>query len=97
MTKVTRPLFGDTARGNIGDLGTFRMGRYGPEFIAIARGTGGHSDAQLRLRDCFRAAKAAHSAIPPTPYESDGTSGTHRIPAWPDFWRQWLIDHSECQ
>lgn len=93
MTKVTRPLYGDTARGNIGDIGTFRMGRYGAEFIQLARGGGGHTAEQERLRECFRQAKAAHSAIPPTPDES----GAHRVPPWTDFWRQWLIDHPGCK
>lgn len=97
MTRVTRPLFGATARGNLGDLGTFRMGRYGPEFITIARGTGGRTPQQQRLRSCFSAAKAAHSAIAPVFWESDGKSGWHRIPSWPEFWQQWLIDHPECR
>lgn len=97
MTRVTRPLFGTAATGNIGDLGTFRMGRHGPEFIAIASGTGGHSQAQLRLRACFRAAKAAHSAIVPTQYVFGDNPKYHRVPSWPIFWNQWLVDHPECK
>lgn len=96
MTKVTSPLFGSSARGNVGDLGTFRMGRHGPEFIAIAQGSGGHSEAQQRRRDCFAEAKAAHSALTPVDWEVGGKIGTHRVPSWPVFWRQWLIDHPEC-
>jgi len=97
MTKVTRPLFGDAANGNIGDLGTFRNGRHGPEFIRIAQGSGGHSEAQTRLRACFRQAKAAHSAIEPTDYVSGEYRLWHRVPSWPEFWRQWLLDHPECK
>lgn len=96
MTKVSSPLFGTSATGKIGAIGTFRMGRHGPEFIAIAKGSGGWTEPQDRLRACFTAAKAAHSLIEPTRYQVGKRWYSHRIPAWSDFWRQWLIDHPEC-
>jgi len=96
MTRVTGPLFGTAAVGRIDDIGSFRMGRHGPEFIQQAKGSGGNTDAQQRLRTCFAEAKAAHSAITPTSYWDGDRTRYHRIPDWPTFWAQWLIDHPDC-
>lgn len=35
MTKVTQPLFGTVAIGRIGNIGTFRRGASGPQFIKV--------------------------------------------------------------
>lgn len=39
MVKVIRPLFSDEARGRIADIGSYRRGKHGPEFIAQGRPT----------------------------------------------------------
>lgn len=96
MTRVAGPLFGSAAVGRVGRIGTFRRGRHGPEFIRIAQGGGGDSEAQRRLRACFAAAKAAHSEIAPTLYMVGKQKRYHRLPSWPVFWTQWLADHPEC-
>ena len=85
MVKVVRPLFSDSARGRIADIGSFRMSRNGPQFIAQAQPRDNPTPAQRTRRDWFRTAKAAHSAQP-----------KETRPAWPSFWRQWLLDHPEC-
>ena len=96
MVKVVRPLFSDSARGRIADIGSFRMSRNGPQFIAQAQPTDNPNPAQLTRRACFAQAKAAHSAIPPTAYMVGNVTRYKRIPDWPSFWRQWLLDHPEC-
>lgn len=96
MVKVVRPLFSDSARGRVADIGSFRMGRHGPEFIAQGRPTDRPTPRMLARRACFAAAKAAHSAIPPTGYMVGNRVRYRRVPDWPTFWRQWLVDHPEC-
>ena len=85
MVKVVRPLFSESARGNIADIGSFRMAPSGPQFIAMASPTDPKTPAQLQSRDCFKQAKAEHTAL------EEGTR-----PLWPVFWRAWLADHPEC-
>jgi hypothetical protein len=85
MVKVVRPLFSDSARGRIADIGSFRMSRHGPQFIAQAQPVDRRTPPQLTLRGCFAQAKAAHAALP-----------EDNRPRWPAFWRQWLQDHPEC-
>lgn len=97
MTKVHSPLFGESAVGRIGNIGTFRMGRHGPEFIRQAQGVARRTDAQARIRECFQEAKAAHSLIEPTRFKIGDQWYEHRIPLWADFWRQWILDHPECR
>ena len=82
MVKVVRPLFSDSAKGPIADLGSFRMSPHGPQFIAQANPTDPKTERQLLLRDRFRQAKTAHTALDP---------GTR--PAWPEFWLDWITDH----
>lgn len=96
MTRIVGPLFGTSAVGRIGTIGSFRMGRHGPEFIQHAVGSGGASPAQLTLRACFSAAKAAHTAIVPTWVGVGEDARFIRVPDWPTFWRQWLIDNPGC-
>ncbi len=97
MVKVVRPLFSDSASGRIGDIGTFRMSRNGPQFMALAEPVDRRTPRQLALRACFAAAKRAHSLIPPTTFYAGNRSWKRIIPTWPDFWAQWRIDHPECQ
>lgn len=97
MTKVTGPLFGTQATGKIGPLGAFRAGRHGPEFVAPQDPTRRKATPPRPIHACFAAAKAAHSAITPTPYWNGIEWRSHRLPSFPDFWRQWLIDHPECR
>lgn len=97
MTKVTGPLFGTRATGSVADFGTFRMGQHGPEFIQIAAQDGPASEAQARLRACFATARAAWLLITPTKVKRGGRWVWRRSPPWPDYWRQWLIDHPECK
>jgi len=93
MVKVVRPLFSDSAYGQIGNIGSFRRGRHGPEFIAQGQPTDRQTPRQLQLRARFAAAKAAHSAIPVTDYMEGEEIRYHRIPAWADFWAAWIIEH----
>jgi hypothetical protein len=85
MVKITRPLFGDTASGRVGDIGAFRTRNGNAEFIKLAVGNDAHTPKQLQLRACFAAAKTAHAALP------SSTRGP-----WVLFWAQWLIDHPDC-
>lgn len=97
MTRITGPLFGTTAKGQVGDLGYFRDGPRGPEFVAGKPPTYTATPAQLAMRACFAAAKAAHSALPPTRVWVKNRYRYFILPAWPAFWVQWLIDHPECK
>lgn len=97
VVKLIQPLFSDVARGRIGDIGTFRMGRHGPELISISAGpTCDPSERQIRLRACFLNARIAWLAIVPQRAYEGGKWRLKRIPHWPNFWRTWLEDHPEC-
>ena len=96
MVKVVRPLFSDSAHGRIADIGSFRMSRNGPQFIAQAQPRDNPTPGQLTRRECFKLAKAAHSAIEPTGFPNGTGTIFRRVPDWPTFWRQWLLDHPEC-
>ena len=85
MVKITRPLFSDSATGNIGNIGTFRRGQTGPQFIPLSRPTDRKTAKQLRLRACFSVAKKAHAGLPKA-----------TRPNWGDYWRQYLQDHPGC-
>ncbi|KAB2924159.1 MAG: hypothetical protein F9K25_17905 [Candidatus Contendobacter sp.] len=97
MAKVTKPLFSDEARGSIAGIGSFRMGQHGPQFIAPPQTRKVESGERPRIRDCFAAAKAAHSEITPTRVKIDKKWREVRFPKWPEFWRQWLLDHPDCK
>lgn len=85
MTRVTGPLFSDTAHGPIAGLGSFRMGRHGPEFIATARTTRPPSVAQTALRALFAEAMAEWRALTPP------------RPPWATFWAEWYAEHTQPQ
>lgn len=96
MTKVTRPLFGERASGNIADIGTFRMGRHGPEFIRIAKTDKPATARQRQFRDCFKAARAAWIALPIKIKYVDNKPVEYRDPEWIPFWNNWLAEHPDC-
>lgn len=96
MTRVFSPLFGTAASGRVGTLGSMRTRGGKTQFIQQAKGLGGRTAAQQRLRACFAAAKAAHSALPIETHYVGDVPYHYRTPAWPDFWRQWLADHEDC-
>lgn len=85
MTRVTGPLFSDTARGPIAGLGSFRMGRHGPEFIATARTTRPPSTRQQEMRALFAEAMAEWLALTPP------------RPPWATFWAEWYAEHTQPQ
>lgn len=96
MAKVTRPLFSDAARGTVAGIGSFRMGANGPEFIAPPKTRKTEAKPHPKIRDCFAAAQAAYSLIEPQKVKIGKETRLIRLPRWPEFWRQWLIDHPEC-
>lgn len=97
MAKVTSPLFAESASGPVAGIGSFRMGKNGPEFIAPPKTRKDEVGPQLKMRHCFAAAKAAYSLVTPTKVKFGKEYRLIRLPRWPDFFRQWLIDHPECQ
>lgn len=97
MVKVIRPLFSDSATGRIGEIGTYRMSRNGPQFMLLAKPTDRQTIRQMQLRACFRAAKKAHSQIPPTEFWNGRRTVYRRVPAWAVFWAQWRAEHPDCQ
>jgi hypothetical protein len=86
MAKVTRPLFSDSARGPLGSYSSFRMAPGGPQFIRQARPRDARTPAQLRVRACFVAARAAYFKVPKA----------YR-PTWKSYWVDWLATHPECR
>lgn len=96
MVRIVQPLFGSAAAGRVGTIGSFRMSPRGPQFIQRARGSGGSTAGQRRIRNCFAAAKAEHTLIKPKPWVIGTRKGIARTPLWPVFWRQFLLDHPEC-
>ena len=82
MVRIINPLFSQSATGKIADIGTFRMAKTGPQFMAITQPVDRKTSKQLALRACFKAARAAWLAVDPHDRES-----------WGDFWRSWLITH----
>lgn len=97
MTKVTGPLFGTSANGNIGDLGYFRTTGTTSEFIAAPDVTARKPTTPRPIHRCFAEAKAAHHLIPAVRVKEGDVWHTYRTPSWPDFWRQWLVDHPDCR
>jgi len=93
MVRVTRPLFADSARGRLSDLGSFRMGRHGAELIKQGGGGGQQPEQQERLKAEFAAAKAAHAASPTHEVKRQGAYVQIHDTPWPQFWDQWRIDH----
>ena len=86
MVKVTRPLFSNAAYGTFADIGTFRRGQHGPQLIKQTIVNDRKTEAQLKMRACFKAAISEWSQL------SVWTRTT-----WPVYWRQWLVDHPECK
>lgn len=84
MVKVTRPLFSDAASGKVGGIGSFRNSPKGAQFITITRPVDRKTDSQNQIRNQFKTALLAWSLL-----------DKHSLPTWPDYWRTWLIDHSE--
>lgn len=85
MTKVTGPLFSVSASGQLRDIGTFKNGRYGPEFIPLNRPAGKKPEPAVPIRKCLKAARAVYWKIPKL-----------ERPLWGDFWRDWLATHEDC-
>jgi hypothetical protein len=85
MVKVTRPLFSNAAYGTFADIGTFRRGQHGPQLIKQPIVNDRKTEAQLKMRACFKAAISEWSQLPTL------TRGK-----WSVYWRQWLVDHPEC-
>ena len=56
MVKVTRPLFSNAAYGTFADIGTFRRGQHGPQLIKQIIVNDRKTEAQLKMRACFKAA-----------------------------------------
>lgn len=79
MTRVTHPLFSSWATGPIAGLGSFRMGRHGPEFIFTATPHDPSTTAQEAHRALFRQARAEWKAL------------TLPRPKWGPWWAQWYI------
>jgi hypothetical protein len=86
MVKLTRPLFADSAFGQVGSLGAFRRGRHGAQFMVLSVPTDRKSPKQLALRACFKTARQQWQAL----------DKSKRSP-WGVYWRQYLANHAECQ
>ena len=97
VLKLDSPLFGDTARGTIRGFGTFRTTTAGTHLVTNARGNRTSVGATTNLRACFASAKAAHAALPLTWTKIGGRWHGRRVPDWPAFWLQWLIDNPGCK
>lgn len=94
--RVTSPLFGDSAHGSVQGLITFRT-RGGTAF-AVRRSPGPPTPpaSGATIRGCFATAIEAWTSQPRGWHTYKGHYRYMRWPAWPDFWRQWLIDHPDC-
>ena len=86
MVKITSPLFSNEAYGKFADIGAFRRGQHGPQLVKQPVVNIRNTEAQLKIRACFKVAINAWSQLPPL------TRAT-----WPVYWRQWLVDHPECK
>lgn len=93
MTRVTQPLFSDSARGSFARLGAFRMGRHGPEFIRLATGQRTPIESLTPAQIRFKAAHEAYMALTPEWTEEDGRRYHRRNPRWALFYQQWCEDH----
>ena len=84
MVKITRPLFADAATGKIGDIGTFRNGQHGPEFMVISTPIDRKTPKQVGIRTCFK-----------TAIKTWATLNRTTRPSWQAYWRTWLTHHPE--
>lgn len=97
MTKIIGPLYGSAATGKLGDLGHFRKGPRGPQFVAPQDPAARKAMEARPIHACLAAAKAAHSAIPPQRVWNGKHWVWRRSPTWKVFWAQWLTQHPECR
>jgi hypothetical protein len=93
---VTGPFFGTRMRGTVAELLGVRNDPAGTTIRATPGPRPRRSAETLAIRRCFREAKRAHAALPPTRIRVGGVYVWRILPAWPAFWVQWLADHPEC-
>lgn len=86
MVKITRPLFADAATGKIGDIGAFRNGQHGPEFMVISTPIDRKTPKQVGIRTCFKTAIKTWALL-----------NRKTRPSWQVYWRTWLSNHPECK
>ncbi len=91
--KIDSPLFSDAASGAIRGVGSFRTTPGGTFLVPSPGGNTTPNPAQQQQRNSFADAKAAHSKIVPSIVFAGGRYRKRRIPSWPDFWAQWLINN----
>lgn len=93
--KISNPLFGTTARGIISRVGSFRRARSGTYHIVTGQlGNRTNHAASADLNNHFAIAKAQHSAIVPTVISTPSGPRLRRVPSWPDYWEQYVLDNN---
>lgn len=91
--KIGSPLFSSSASGSIRGVGSFRATAGGVFLCTGLRGNTLPVPALAAWRAAFAEAKAAHTALAPQWVIAGGRHRWVRVPSWPAFWAQWLIDH----
>ena len=93
---IDTPLFATTASGSIKGVGTFKTNSRGTYLVVSSPGNTTSVPATATLRACFATAKQSHGAIFPSSVFVGGRWRMLRLPAWPDYWTQWLIANPAC-
>jgi hypothetical protein len=96
MAKVRDPFFGTAMRGTLADLLGVRREGSRTTMRATPGPRRNNPAEMLAIRRCFREAKLAHAATPPTEVLIGKRRVWRILPAWPDFWVAWLAAHPEC-
>jgi hypothetical protein len=93
MAKVGRPLFSDTVKGGLRGVGVFVTKGTSTTFRSYPKRTVVASSAQNLQRSKFNLARIDWLKLPVIDEPFKNRVLHHRVPSWPEFFRQWLIDN----
>ena len=91
--KIDGPLFAQAATGTIRGIGTFKTYRGQPYIAPNGAAPRTPPTAGDPIRTLFTEALAAYSAITPTWHKIGKNWHLYRLPRWPAFWAQYVIDN----
>jgi len=91
--RIDGPLFGSTASGTVNGLPTFRQTPRGVFAVRRSPGPATPPAGGAGIRVEFATAHAAWVKIWPSDHVYNGKLRYMRWPAWPDYWRQWLVEN----
>lgn len=93
MARAERPLFGDTASGDIADLISYLTAGQKTFVRPKRQQKRKRTVAQQAHNDRYAQAHAEWMRLPKQPVTVKKRRYYRRIPDWPTFFKQWLEEH----